>query len=102
MKLLKLYNHDKTVTKKIFNSDKAAKIIFIPLLGMLIPNITGLITNYAYSFPLLFVNYCCFIVLAWLVWEGDVRLMIAVKDSLPVPNKEYRKSLFLLLITIVT
>lgn len=87
--------------RKIFGRDKPIKFIFIPLLGILIPNITGLITNYAYSFPLLLVNYFCFILLAWLVWEGDVRLMIILKNRLKIPNKEYYKSVFVLFTTVI-
>lgn len=102
MKFLKRDNHENiTGGKKIFNSDKTIKLICIPMLGILIPNVTGLITNHAYSFPLLLVNYFCFILLAWLVWEGDVVLMIALKNKLKIPNDEYYKSISLLIITVV-
>lgn len=93
---------EKNAGKKIFNNDKALKLVFIPLLGIAIPNITGLITNYVYSLPWLLASYVCFVGLAWLVWEGDVRLMIAVKDRLQIRGEQYYKSLLVLLITIVT
>src|SRR3954467_2337788 len=103
MKFLKQSGHDiLSGGRKIFNNDKVIKIIFIPLLGIFIPNLTGLITNYAYSLPLLLVNYFCFILLSWMIWEGDVRLMITLKNKLKIPTNEYYKSIFLLLITVIT
>src|SRR4051812_35946607 len=102
MKFLKQSHDILSGGRKIFNNDKVIKIIFIPLLGIFIPNLTGLITNYAYSLPLLLVNYFCFIPLSWLIWEGDVRLMITLKNKLKIPKNEYYKSIFLLLITVIT
>ncbi|WP_018615892.1 sensor histidine kinase [Segetibacter koreensis] len=103
MKFLKPNNHENFAHgKEVFSSDKTIKLIFIPLLGVFIPNVTGLITNYAYSLPLLLVNYFCFILLAWLIWEGDVRLMVTLKNRLKIPNNEYYKSVFILLITVIT
>jgi sensor histidine kinase YesM len=101
MKSPRLNNVDEIAGgKKVFKSDTTIKLAFIPLIGIIIPNITSLITNSAYSPSLLLVNYACFILLAWLVWDGNVKLMIMLKER-PVVPKQYYKSLFLLMVTVV-
>lgn len=54
-------------------NDKLVKSIGIPVLGILIPNMTGLITNDLYSLPELFGSYCLFTGITWSVWQGNVQ-----------------------------
>lgn len=87
--------------KKIFTSDKPVKLILIPALAIVIPNETGLITNNIYNNEELLIQYICFIVLAWIIWNSNVRLMIFLKDNVKLPNTQYYKSISLLLSTII-
>lgn len=87
--------------KSIFNVEKTIRFTLIPLLGVFIPNLTGLISNGAYSLPMLLVNYSCFIILYWLVWEGDLKLTLSFKNQFKILHQEYYKRHLLHLITVI-
>jgi sensor histidine kinase YesM len=72
-------------------NDRMIKIAGIPVLGILIPNLTGLITNRRYSYPELAACYLFFIVVAFLVWEGNVRLMYLIRARFPWSRKSWNK-----------
>ena len=55
--------------------DRTVRLIGIPTLGALIPNLTGLITNRFYRSIELVGNYLYFIAVFFLVWEGNIRLI---------------------------
>src|SRR3954452_21149476 len=78
---------------KLFTSDKPVKLIGIPILGLLIPNAFGLI-DHAHSLPFqLVLNYLYSIGVSFIVWEGNVRLMIFLKNKMKITNKHYYKSI---------
>jgi sensor histidine kinase YesM len=62
--------------------DRAVKTICIPLLGVFIPNITGLINNGAYNSTGIVVSYLYFIFVALIIWEGNVKLMYRIKEKI--------------------
>src|ERR1700754_4542644 len=72
-------------------NDRMVKLIGIPALGMLIPNLSGLISNRLYSLSELVACYLFFITVAFLVWEGNVRLMYFIRAKYPWTNKTYYK-----------
>jgi sensor histidine kinase YesM len=72
-------------------NDRTVKLIGIPLLGILIPNITGLITNAGYSGVELTLCYFYFIFVAWAVWQGNVWLMNFIRKRFGGPFKQYHK-----------
>ncbi|HVM90266.1 MAG TPA: histidine kinase [Puia sp.] len=72
-------------------NDKKIKLFCIPILGVFIPNITSLITNRNYSIEGLLVSYCHFIMISFIVWEGNVRLMYFVKRKFASNNNGYYK-----------
>jgi sensor histidine kinase YesM len=83
--------------KKLFTSDTPVKLIGIPVLGLLIPNAFGLIDN-AQSSPMrLVLGYLYSIVVSFIIWEGNVRLMIFLKNKMKIANKHYYKSIAVLL-----
>jgi len=63
------------------------KLIGIPALGLLIPNLSGLISNRLYSITELVACYLFFITVAFLVWEGNVRLMYFIRARYPWTKK---------------
>jgi sensor histidine kinase YesM len=71
--------------------DRLVKLIGIPVLGLLIPNIAGLITNNLYSYPQLLLSYAFFIFIAGLVWEGNVWLMNFVRRKYAWDFQQYPK-----------
>ncbi|WP_153796969.1 sensor histidine kinase [Foetidibacter luteolus] len=61
--------------KRQFLNDGIVKLIGIPLFGILIPNITRLITNSAYQLHELLLSYGYFVIVSFIVWQGNVLLM---------------------------
>ncbi|MES1221565.1 MAG: histidine kinase [Bacteroidota bacterium] len=72
-------------------NDRAVKFLCIPALGILIPNVTGLISNKRYPFAELVLSYLYFISVAFVVWEGNVRLMYFIKKRFAWQNGQYYK-----------
>src|SRR5579872_1299864 len=70
-------------------NDRMVKIIGIPALGILVPNLTGLITNRLYTPSELAACYLFFIVIAFLVWEGNVRLMYFIRARIAWSKRSY-------------
>ena len=76
--------------------DRTVKLIGIPLLGILIPNIAGLITNTNYTFTGLLLCYAYFIFISLCVWQGNVWLMYFIKRKYQFPNNHYYKIILFL------
>ncbi len=62
-------------------NDRLVKLICIPVLGLVIPNLSGLITNPLYSSPELVACYGFFILVALLVWQGNTILMYTIRKN---------------------
>ncbi|HLK31013.1 MAG TPA: histidine kinase [Puia sp.] len=72
-------------------NDRKVKLFCIPLLGVALPNISGLITNHSYNLVEVFSSYLYFIFIAFIVWEGNVRLMYFIKKKFGWQYKHYYK-----------
>ena len=72
-------------------NDRTVKLFCIPVLGVIIPNITGLITNLKYKIDELFYSYLFFIFIALVVWEGNVWLMYFIKRKFEWQYNQYYK-----------
>ena len=72
-------------------NDRMVKLIGVPVMGLLIPNLSGLISNRLYSLSELVACYLFFITVAFLVWEGNVRLMYFIRARYPWTKKSYYK-----------
>jgi len=72
-------------------NDRMVKLVCIPALGLFIPNLSGLITNRLYSYPELFASYIYFIFVSFLVWQGNVWLMMLIRRQYSWSFKEYYK-----------
>ena len=77
------------MNRQLVLNDRIVKLIGIPALGFLVPNLTGLITNGLYTFSELAASYLYFIVVAFLVWEGNVRLMYYIRTVIPWSRRSY-------------
>jgi hypothetical protein len=60
--------------------DTAARLIVTPLVGVILPNLAGLINNSAHSPAGLLASYLWFITVAFLTWEGNLRLYLRFQD----------------------
>ena len=82
--------------------DRTIKWIGIPALGLLIPNLSGLITNRLYTYPELLACYAYFTLIALLIWQGNVWFMYFIRKRYTWSYKQYYKIvLALFLINIV-
>jgi sensor histidine kinase YesM len=71
--------------------DRTVRLVGIPALGAVIPNLAGLITNHFYRSIELVGNYLYFIAVFFLVWEGNIRLMYFVRERYPWTRGSYHK-----------
>jgi hypothetical protein len=60
--------------------DTAARFFVTPLVGAVIPNIAGMIDHGAHAWTALIASYAWFIALAFLTWEGNLRLYLRFQD----------------------
>ncbi len=88
-------------SQTIFKKDWLVKLISIPVLAISTVNFTKLITNVRYNSLQLILYYLYFILLAWLIWQGNVRLMLFIKKSIRLPAKAYYKSILILYAAII-
>ena len=83
--------------------DAAARLLVTPLLGAAIPIIAGLIDRRAHSPAALAASYLWFITLAYLTWEGNLRLYLLFQDRTAwLTRPWYRVRLLLGLICLFT
>lgn len=73
--------------------DWPIKLAAIPLLGILIPNLTGIVTHSKYTTGEIAGSYIFFILIAWVVWEGNVKLMKVVKRKYKWGHRNYYKTI---------
>src|ERR1700761_8134033 len=79
-------------------NDRMVKTIGIPALGLAIPNLSGLITNNLYTWTQLLACYAFFILIAFIVWQGNIFLMNFIRRKFEWSFDSYYKviiSLFL-------
>jgi sensor histidine kinase YesM len=81
--------------------DRIAKLICVPLIGILFPNITGLIINSRYSIGLLLVQYCYFIFLLYILWKGNILVILVIKNKMNFDKTDYHKYILTILISTI-
>jgi sensor histidine kinase YesM len=72
-------------------NDRMVKALCIPVLGIGIPNLAGLISNGLYSYPELAVCYLFFMAVSLLIWQGNVWLMYFIRKKANWSFREYYK-----------
>src|ERR1044072_1812142 len=86
-----------TPSEKTFpQKDWIVKLIGSPVLAVFIVNFAHIITNDRYNILQLILHYAFFILLAWIIWEGNVRLLKYLKKNLRLPHTAYYKSILAL------
>jgi len=85
--------------KKPFINDGIVKLIGIPLLGVLIPNLTKLINNDAYKLHELLLSYTYFVAISFLIWQGNVMLMRFISIKIKWRREAYYNKIIALLLS---
>ena len=60
--------------------DTAARLVVTPLVGVVVPNLAGIVDHGAHSYGGLIASYAWFIAVAYLTWEGNLRLYLRFQD----------------------
>lgn len=61
-------------------NDTLARLIVTPLVGVAVPNIAGIIDHHAHSPAGIVASYAWFIAVAFVTWEGNLRLYLRFQD----------------------
>lgn len=78
-------------------NDNRFRWIGIPFFGVLIPNATGLFGSLTISSPIYWVGYIYFILLAYLIWQGNRYLLFRTRKRFTWFDKPMEKLILLLM-----
>lgn len=84
------------MSDRINVNDKLVRIIGIQLFGIVIPNATGLITSHEYTLTELLMIYGYFILIAFLIWQGNRFLLFKLQETANWFSQPTKKVFFLL------
>jgi sensor histidine kinase YesM len=90
--------HDKS---EIMIKDKALKTFSIPVLGVLIPLLSGLIQYPGLSYLAIVISNLLFIATSWCIWQGSVRIVMRVRNSYLVKENVFLKLAMLCCLTAI-
>ena len=82
-------------------NDGFVMLIGIPLIAIIFPNVTGLIINNRYNLPILFLQYGYFIFMVYLIWRGNILVVLYVKRKMDFDNSDYHKYVLAILISTI-
>lgn len=71
--------------------DKRVRLIFIPLFGVLIPNLTGVFEDLTSSDLLYWLGYIYFIFLSFLIWHGNRFFLLEQRKHFDWFSQPFRK-----------
>ncbi|MEQ8425329.1 MAG: histidine kinase [Cyclobacteriaceae bacterium] len=78
-------------------NDSKFRMIGIPFFGILIPNAAGLFGTLSYTNPVYWLGYIHFILLAYLIWQGNRYLLFRTRKRFTWFDKPMEKLVLLLL-----
>ena len=76
------------------------KLLLIAVIATGIVHVSGVITTVRYPDFFLLTYYLYFIVLAFVIWKGCVKLLAVLKKNLPLVFKEYYKTIIVLYVSV--
>jgi sensor histidine kinase YesM len=88
--------HPKHATKDVQLNDRMIRLIGIPSFGVIIPNIAGLFGDLQYEDPKYWFGYLYFILLAYLIWQGNRYLLFRTRNRFTWFDKPIEKLILLL------
>ena len=87
-----------TIEHKI--DDRIVKLFSVPVIAIGFSNIGGLIINSRYGIYLLLIQYCYFICLVYILWQGNILVVLFIKRKMNLDKINYHK--YILAINIST
>ncbi|MEO6329730.1 MAG: sensor histidine kinase [Ginsengibacter sp.] len=82
-------------------NDRIIILISVPLIAIIFPNISGLIINSRYSLILLLLQYCYFIFLVYILWKGNILVILLIKSKLDFDKIEYVRYILAILFSTI-
>jgi sensor histidine kinase YesM len=77
-------------------NDGIIRMIGVPMFGIVIPNMTGLFGDLTYGDPAYWLGYLWFILLAYLIWQGNRYLLFRTRRRFTWFDKPIEKLILLL------
>src|SRR5215216_6287400 len=71
--------------------DKLLKLVFIPLLGVLISFVSGIITYSKYTFPELIASLLYFVLVSFCIWKGCQWIHLKMRSFYSVDQSPFSK-----------
>jgi sensor histidine kinase YesM len=88
-------------SKTFFKKIPLLKLLAIAVISTGIVYFSGVITTVRYQFiPLLFICLY-FIAMGWIIWEGSIEILAALKKNLPLIFKTYYKTVIVLYTAVI-
>jgi hypothetical protein len=84
-------------TKEPELNDTMIRLIGVPAFGIIIPNVAGLFGELTYRDWAYWIGYICFILLAYLIWQGNRYLLFRTRKRFTWFDKPIEKLILLLL-----
>lgn len=63
--------------------DRAARLLLTPVLGVIVPNLAGIIDHGHHTAPSLAASYAWFTLVSFITWEGNLRRTCASRTEPP-------------------
>jgi hypothetical protein len=83
--------------KQVILNDNTIRLIGIPAFGIIIPNVTGLLSHLSWQQPSYWISYVYFIVLAGLIWQGNRYLLFRTRQRFTWFDRPIEKLILLVL-----
>ncbi|MEX2231004.1 MAG: histidine kinase [Cyclobacteriaceae bacterium] len=77
-------------------NDRVIRLIGVPIFGIVIPNVAGLFGHLTYQDPEYWLGYLFFILLAYLIWQGNRYLLFRTRKRFTWFDKPIEKLILLL------
>lgn len=87
----------KATQENVELNDWKLRLIGVPFFGLLIPNVAGLFGNLSYNDVEYWVGYLFFVLLAYLIWQGNRYLLFRTRKRFTWFDKPMEKLILLLI-----
>jgi sensor histidine kinase YesM len=86
----------KPLNEEYVLNDRTIRLIGVPAFGIIIPNVTGLFGTLTFKDPTYWIGYVIFIMLAFLIWQGNRYLLFRTRKRFTWFDKPIEKLVLLL------
>ncbi len=93
-------DREQPLTEQMEIRDKGIRLALIPFFGIVIPNLTGVLGDLQPQSPKYWASYPYFILLSFLVWQGNRFFLLKQREHFDWFNHPVRKIIVLLLVSV--